>query len=179
MDRNATVNKWAEQHIARPILFQPLSVNKPVLMIAGFILLVIAGFIVYGTIDMFFTELNKEGTYNWTSLVIAIIIIIGCVLLLRLLRKRRKMVIIKIDSTGITTLSGAFFKWNELQEIVFDVAYKKNGVPKEERVTGIRFYFPNERLYTKYVMPNFQLMLVLAMQVPVQKKNRFTGEYYY
>jgi hypothetical protein len=76
-------------------------------------------------------------------------------------------------------MSGEIFKWDDLQRIAFDQAYRKNAVPAEQRCTGIRFYFSKVRIYTKYTVPDFQIMLLIALQLPVEKKDRFSGEYYY
>jgi hypothetical protein len=179
MNNSIAIDKWAEQNFSRPINFQPLSTNKPVVAIAGLILFAIAGVIVWGLLDMSFSQLNKEGTLNWPYLLFAITIVLGCFLLVRLVLKRRKLNIVKMDREGITTVSGAVFKWNDLDRIVFDQAYKKNAVPAEQRCTGIRFYFTNENIYTKYTVPDFQVMLLIAQQLPVKKKDRFSGEYYY
>ena len=179
MSNSGTIRKWAEQNITRPITFQPLSTNKPVVAIAGFILFAIAGVIVWALVDMSFSQRNKEGALNWPYLLFAATIVLACVLLVRLLLKRRKQNIIKMDKEGITTLSGEIFKWDDLQRIAFDQAYRKNAVPPEQRCTGIRFYFSKERIYTKYTVPDFQIMLLIALQLPVEKKDRFSGEYYY
>ena len=179
MNSTVTISKWAEQNFPRPMTFQPLSTNKPVVAIAGLILFALAALIVWGLVDMSFSQLNKEGTLNWPYLLFAIAIVLACFFLVRLLLKRRKLNIVKMDKEGITTMSGVVFKWEDLRRIAFDQAYRKNAVPAEQRCTGIRFYFSNERIYTKYIVPDFQIMLLIAQQLPVEKKDRFSGEFYY
>ena len=178
MEPNQQISVWAKQNISRPLSIRPFQPNKVAVKIAGLILLLFTGLMVFAIVSRAIQEKGIKGSINWTAIIVAVVISLSAVAFYLFLSKRKKSVIAIVDFSGITTVSKKFYAWDQLTNIVLYKVYKKHSFELETKFYAIRFQFRKGYVYANYLMPDFISALNIALHVPVTKEERLLNAYY-
>ena len=178
MAANQPITQWARQNISHPLSIRPFRPNKIAVRIAGTILLLFAGLMLYALVSHAIGKPGKPVSINWPVLSLAIVIALSTVAFYLFLSKRKQSIIATIDASGITTVSNKFYAWDQLSNIVLYKAYKKSGFDGETKFYAVRFQFRKGYVYANYLMPDFVYALDIALYAPVIKEERVSNAYY-
>ena len=109
--------------------------------------------------------------------LIAVIIIAAVILSLfiLLLKSMRGGLIETMNDQGLTTKSGKFYAWPDLQRIEFNVMTHR--VSPEKKVQAVHFYFKNGKASAGYIMKNIQSVIQKANEMQVPKSEKVVGMY--
>jgi len=109
--------------------------------------------------------------------LIVVLVIAGAVITLfvLLLKSTRGGLIESMNDQGLTTKSGKFYPWTDLERIEFNLL--KHRVADTKKVQAVHFYFKNGKASAGYIMKNIQSVIQKANELQVPKSERIVGVY--
>ena len=110
------------------------------------------------------------------QLIFVCVVAAGVIALFILFLKSTRASLIKtIDEKGLTTNSGSFYPWGDLQRIEFNML--EHRVAKTKKVQSVHFYFVNGKASAGYIMKNIGAVIQKAEQLQVPKSEKVVGIY--
>ena len=91
------------------------------------------------------------------------------------LKSTRASLIQTIDDRGLTTKSGKFFQWSDLERIEMNLLQHR--VNPQKKVQSVHFYFKTGKASAGYLMPIIQAAIEKANQMQVPKSEKVVGLY--
>jgi len=107
--------------------------------------------------------------------LIFIVIAVFIFFFILFLKSTRGSLIEKIDDQGLTTKSGKFYPWEELDRIEFNIL--KHRASDKKKVQAVHFYFKTGKASAGYIMKNIDAVIQKADQLQVPKSERVVGMY--
>lgn len=101
-----------------------------------------------------------------------ILVIIWLIFFLRAIRRK---LIAKIDDLGVTTKSGKYYLWSNLDKIEYRIMQNRKG--NLARVHSIKFHFKDGIASVGHLMPIITQLNEKANQLQVPKTEKLVGYY--
>jgi len=108
-----------------------------------------------------------------TGIVIVSLLVLLIVTVVLLLKNVKGKMISKFDNLGLTTASGKYYLWADLNRIEYFMAV--NRFSKEKKVHSLHFYFKEGKASIGYLMPGINSVLQKANELKVQKTEKIVG----
>ncbi len=109
------------------------------------------------------------------AVVILFIFAVFIGILILFLKSTRGSLIEKMDDQGLTTKSGRFYHWNDLERIEFFLATHR--VSDKKKVHSVHFFFKTGKVSAGYLMRNIDAVIEKANQLQVPKTEKIVGAY--
>jgi hypothetical protein len=108
-------------------------------------------------------------------IVVLVIAAVVIALFVFALKATRGGLIESMNEQGLTTKSGKFYAWSDLERIEFNVM--KHRVSDQKKVQAVHFYFKTGKASAGYIMKNIASVIQKANELQVPKSERVVGMY--
>lgn len=171
MEQQVKLSEWCSQHIKTTITITGYAGMSTAQKVAGLFLLLIFGFLAYGSFSQFLVSSDK-GEPNFVYLVFPIILVAFLVFFFLLVRKRTGELIATLDSKGLATKNGKFLDWNNLKVLRYIKVYNRLQPADGYKLQMIVFEFADGKARIGFKMNGFALVNMLADNMPVKREKK-------